>query len=229
MALITPPSWLQNGSYTAQNDRLNANATWATTGVRRTGDLAVTQSGTPAMSVSIAAGWGVILGNFTTNVGTYGFYNDGAVTATITTADPTLPRIDLVCITVNDSAYTGSLNSVIVQVVAGTPNASPTVPATPTNSLALARVAVAAGATSILNANITDVRTRADIVEATFTSSTTSTVPVRIELNAAQTGNALQIVNSSGTVLNGFDSSGNLLTGGIDAASLEYEFIMGAY
>jgi hypothetical protein len=229
MALITPPSWLQNGSYTAQNDRLNANATWATTGVRRTGDLAVTQSGTPGMSVSIAAGWGVILGNFTTNVGTYGFYNDGAVTATITTADATLPRIDLVCITVNDSAYTGSVNSVVVQVIAGTPNASPTVPATPTNSLALARVAVAAGATSILNANITDVRTRADIVEATFTSSTTSTVPVRIELNAGQTGNALQIVNSSGTVLNGFDSSGNLLTGGIDAASLEYEFIMGAY
>jgi hypothetical protein len=229
MALITPPSWLQNGSYTAQNDRLNANATWGTTGVRRTGDLAVTQSGTPGMSVSVAAGWGVIVGNFTTNVGTYGFYNDGAVTATITTANPSLPRIDLVCITVNDSAYTGSLNSVVVQVVAGTPNASPTVPATPTNSLALARVAVAAGATSILNANITDVRTRADIVEATFTSSTTSTVPVRIELNAAQTGNALQIVNSSGTVLNGFDSSGNLLTGGIDAASLEYEFIMGAY
>jgi hypothetical protein len=229
MALITPPSWLQNGSYTAQNDRLNANATWATTGVRRTGDLAVTQSGTPGMSVSIAAGWGVIVGNFTTNVGTYGFYNDGAVTATITTANPSLPRIDLVCITVNDSAYTGSLNSVVVQVVAGTPNASPTVPATPTNSLALARVAVAAGATTILNANITDVRTRADIVEATFTSSTTSTVPVRIELNAGQTGNALQIVNSSGTVLNGFDSSGNLLTGGIDAASLEYEFIMGAY
>lgn len=229
MALITPPSWLQNGSYTAQNDRLNANATWATTGVRRTGDLAVTQSGTPGMSVSIAAGWGVIVGNFTTNVGTYGFYNDGAVTATITTANPSLPRIDLVCITVNDSAYTGSLNSVVVQVIAGTPNASPTVPATPTNSLALARVAVAAGATSILNANITDVRTRADIVEATFTSSTTTTVPVRIELNAAQTGNALQIVNSSGTVLNGFDSSGNLLTGGIDAASLEYEFIMGAY
>jgi hypothetical protein len=229
MALITPPSWLQNGSYTAQNDRLNANATWGTTGVRRTGDLAVTQNSPTGMSVLVAAGWGVILGNFTTNVGTYGFYNDGAVTATITTADATLPRIDLVCITVNDSAYSGSLNSVVVQVVAGTPNASPTVPATPTNSLALARVAVAAGATSIVNANITDVRTRTDIVEATFTSSTTSTVPVRIELNASQTGNALQIVNSSGTVLNGFDSSGNLLTGGIDAASLEYEFIMGAY
>ena len=68
-----------------------------------------------------------------------------------------------------------------------------------------------------------------DIDEITFSSSTTSTVPVRIQLNAGQTGNALQIVNSSGTVLNGFDSSGNLLTGGIDAASLEYEFIMGAY
>jgi hypothetical protein len=39
----------------------------------------------------------------------------------------------------------------------------------------------------------------------------------------------MQIINSSGTVLNGFDSSGNLLVGAINVASMEYEFIMGAY
>jgi len=230
MALRTPPSWLQNGSHTAENDRLTANQiVWAQSGVRRTNDLAVSQSASPAMSVSIATGWGIIVGDFTSNMGAYSFYNDAATTATITAADPTNPRIDRVCVTVSDSAYTGTTNTIAFNVVAGTPAVSPTAPATPTNSISLATVAVAAGATSIVNANITNTRLRTEIDEVVLGASTNALVPVRIQLLAGQTGNALQIVNSSGTVLNGFDSSGNLLTGGIDAASLEYEFIMGAY
>lgn len=229
MALRTPPSWLQNGSHPAENDRLSMQAFWAVTGVRRTNDLAVTQNSPTGMSVLVAAGWASIAGTTTSNMGVYTVYNDASAVATITTADATNPRIDRVCLTVNDSAYTGAVNNVAINVVAGTPAGSPTAPATPANSISLATIAVAAGATTIVTANITDTRTRTDMDEVVFSSSTTSTVPVRIQLNAAQTGNALQIVNSSGTVLNGFDSSGNLLTGGIDAASIEYEFIMGAY
>lgn len=230
MALRNPPSWLQNGSHTAENDRLTANQiVWAQTGVRRTNDLVVSQSGTPGMSVSIAAGWAIVVGNFTTNMGAYSIYNDAAVTGTITAADPTNPRIDRVCLTVNDSAYTGSTNIVSVNVVAGTPAGSPSAPATPTNSISLATVLVGAGVTSIVNANITDTRVRTEIDEVVLGASTNALVPVRIQLLAGQTGNALQIVDSSGTVLNGFDSSGNLLSGGIDAASLQYEYIMGAY
>lgn len=230
MALRTPPSWLQNGSHTAENDRLTANQiVWAQTGVRRTNDLKVSQSATPAMSVSIAAGWAAILGTSTGTQGVYTVYNDAAVTGTITAADPTNPRIDRVCLTVSDSAYSGSVNTVAVNVVAGTPAGSPSAPATPANSISLATVAVAAGATTIVNANITDTRVRTQIDEIVLGASTNALVPVRIQLAAGQTGNALQIVNSAGSVLNGFDSSGNLLTGGIDAASIEYEFIMGAY
>ena len=229
MALRTPPSWLQNGSHPAENDRLTTQATWAQTGVRRSGDLAVSQSAVPAMSVSIAAGWAAIVGTTQSNMGVYTVYNDAAVTATITAANATLPRIDRVRLTVNDSAYTGSTNNVSVNVVAGTAAASPSAPAIPANSISLATITVGAGVTTILTANITDTRVRTEIDEIVFGATTSTTVPVRIQLLAGQTGNALQIVNSSGTVLNGFDSSGNLLTGGIDAASLEYEFIMGAY
>ena len=93
----------------------------------------------------------------------------------------------------------------------------------------MAQVAVAAGATSISSGNITDVRTRARIVEPTFTSASSTAVPLRIVLNSGQTANALQVINSSGTILNGFDSNGNLLGGSVNVASLEYEFIMGAY
>lgn len=229
MALRTPPSWLQNGSHPAENDRLTTQTVWAQTGVRRTNDLLVTQSATPAMSVSVAAGWAAIVGTTQSNMGVYNVYNDGATTLTVTAANATLPRIDRVVITVNDSAYTGSTNNVVFTVIAGTPAASPTAPATPANSISLATIAVGAAVTTIINANITDTRVRTEIDELVIGTSASTLVPLRVQLLAGQTGNALQIVNSSGTVLNGFDSSGNLLTGGIDAASLEYEFIMGAY
>lgn len=230
MALRTPPSWLQNGSHTAENDRLTTSQiTYGQTGIRRTNDLAVSQSTTPAMTVSIAAGWAVIVGDYTTNMGAYSVFNDAAVAGTITAAHATLARIDRVCLTIADSAYTGSTNTVTVNVVAGTAASSPVAPSTPVNSISLATVAVGAAVTTILTANITDTRVRTKIDEVVLGTSSATLVPVRIQLSASQTGNALQILNSSGTVLNGFDSSGNLLTGGIDAASLEYEFIMGAY
>jgi hypothetical protein len=229
MALRTPPSWLQNGSHTAENDRLTTTGSlWGASGVVRSADLAVTAPG-GTMTVSVASGWAAILGTYQTNMGTYMAYNDAATTATITTANPSNPRIDLVCITVNDAAYSGSLNSVAINVVAGTPAGSPTVPSTPTNSIALAQVAVAAGATSITSGNITDVRVRAQIIEPTISSASSTAVPFRIVLNSGQTANALQVINSSGTVLNGFDASGNLLAGSVNVTSLEYEFIMGAY
>jgi len=229
MALRTPPSWLQNGSHTAENDRLTTTGSlWGASGVIRSADLAVTAPG-GTMTVSVASGWAAILGTYQTNMGTYMAYNDAAATATITTADPSNPRIDLVCITVSDAAYSGSLNQVAINVVKGTAAGSPTVPSTPTNSIALAQVAVAAGATSITSGNITDVRVRAQIIEPTISSAATTAVPLRIVLNSGQTANALQIINSSGTVLNGFDSSGNLLAGAVNVASLEYEFVMGAY
>ena len=228
MALRTPPSWLQNGSHTAENDRLTTTGSlWGSTGIVRSADLAVTAGS--GLNLNVAAGWAAILGNYQTNMGTYMAYNDGAATATITTADPTNPRIDVVCITVSDAAYSGSLNQVAINVVKGTAASSPTVPSTPTNSIALAQVAVAAGATTISSGNITDVRVRAQIIEPTISSAAASAVPLRVVLNSGQTANALQILNSSGSVLNGFDASGNLLSGAVNLASLEYEFIMGAY
>jgi hypothetical protein len=118
-------------------------------GVRRTGDFAVTQNSPTGMSVLNCSGWAAIVGTTQANMGAYVAYNDASLAATITAADPTNPRIDRVCITVNDSAYTGSLNNVTINVVAGTPAVSPSAPATPANSISLATIAVAAGATTI--------------------------------------------------------------------------------
>jgi hypothetical protein len=79
-------------------------------------------------------------------------------TLTITTADPTNPRIDLVCATVRDAFYSGANNDVIFQVIAGTPAGSPVAPSLPANSISLATVAVGAAVTQINTGNITDTR-----------------------------------------------------------------------
>jgi hypothetical protein len=158
MALRTPPSWLQQGSHPAENDRLTMQGIVSSTGTIGTTSLAVTAQASPNMTVNIATGWGAVVSS-TANAGVYTFYNDATTVATITTADATNPRIDRVVATINDAYYSGTLNNVVFAVVAGTPAASPTAPATPSNSVSLATIAVAAGATSITGANITDTRT----------------------------------------------------------------------
>ena len=161
MALRNPPSYLQQGSHPAENDRLAWQAIYNTTGTVGDTSLAVTANGTPNMSVNVAAGWAAIVGTTTSNMGVYQVYNDAVTNLTVTAANASLPRIDKVVVTVNDAYYTGLLNNVTFTVIAGTPNASPVAPATPANSLVLATIAVAAAATTITSGNITDARVAA--------------------------------------------------------------------
>lgn len=207
MALRTPPSWLQNGSHPAENDRLSMQAIIATTGIIGTSSLAVTQAGTPGMAVQVAAGWGAVVGNYTTNMGVYQFYNDAATQLSVTAADPTNPRIDRVVVTVNDSYYIGATNNVTFTVVAGTPAGSPSAPATPTNSISLATIAVAAGATSILNANITD--TRVNI---------TTNLPVG-DIEGVTAGTGLSGGGTSGTVTLSLSTPVSVANGGTGITS----------
>jgi len=180
MALRTPPSWLQNGSHPAENDRLTTQALWTSTGVLRSTDLAVTQAASPGMSVLVASGYANIVGTTQANMGSYIAYNDASATLTVTTSNPSNPRIDIVVVQVNDAYYTGSLNSVSFSVIAGTPAVSPVAPTTPANSILLATIAVAAGATQILNANITDNRVVANngVVNSTSVLNVTDVVLV---------------------------------------------------
>lgn len=188
MALRTPPSWLQNGSHPAENDRLSMQAIFASTGIIGSASLAVTQAATPAMAVQSAGGFGAIVGNFTTNMGVYQFFNDAATQLTVTTSNPSNPRIDRVVVTIQDAFYTGSSNTVTYQVIAGTPAVTPVAPTTPVNSLSLATIAVAAGATSITNANITD--TRVNI---------TTNLPVG-DITDVTAGAGIAVTNSTGPI-----------------------------
>jgi hypothetical protein len=189
MTLRTPPSWLQNGSHPAENDRLTTQALWATTGIIKSDSLAVTQNSPAGLSILVASGWAAIVGTTQANMGTYVGYNDATVVLSITTADPTNPRIDRVCLTVNDAYYTGALNNAVLQVVAGTPAGSPVAPALPANSISLATVAVGAGATAITNANITDTRVLV-----------TTNIPESGDISSVTAGTGLSGGGSSGAV-----------------------------
>jgi hypothetical protein len=91
--------------------------------------------------------------------------------------------------TVNDAYYTGASNNVVLQVVAGTPAGSPVAPATPANSISLATVAVAAGATALTTANITDTRVLV-----------TTNIPESGDISAVVAGTGLSGGGSSGSV-----------------------------
>lgn len=155
MALRNPPSWLQNGSHPAQNDRLTTQALYNTTGIIGSSSLLVT--GTSGLGLSVASGWAAILANAASTYGVYVIYNDAANALTIPAYAVTNPRIDRIVATVNDSAIPyGSGDSVSFSIIAGTEAVSPTAPATPNNSISLATVLVPVGSGAI---TITDTRT----------------------------------------------------------------------
>lgn len=159
MAAINPPWTLENlATHHANVNRMFMSAiTGRGEGVVY--GFAVAQRGAGAnMSVDIAKGAAVIFGDDNEQQGTYGVVNDATTNVVIAAADPTNPRIDLVVARVRDSFYSGGTNAWAMEIVQGTAAGSPVDPAVPNGTLTLARVAIAAAAGSILNANITDLR-----------------------------------------------------------------------
>jgi hypothetical protein len=134
-------------------------------GVVEDGDLAVSQHAAGAnMQVDVAAGACWIKGDTDSNLQpTYRCYNDAVKSVTLDAADATNPRIDLIIAQVNDSAFTGSQKGFVIDKVTGTPAATPAEPALPDTAIKLAVIDVAANASSIVTADITDTRPRASV------------------------------------------------------------------
>lgn len=172
----TPPAWLQAGTYPAEDDRrLIATIFSDSEGIILSTDLAVTQRGAGAnMSVDVAGGRAVIKGDLATYEGSYFMENRGTTNLTIAAADATNPRIDRIVAEVLNAEYSGVSNLWRLRVITGTPAASPAAPALPTNAISLATVAVAALASSITNANITNLRTQAWIGNGTIICTQTT-------------------------------------------------------
>jgi hypothetical protein len=210
------PLWLQAGTYTSENDRMLLRALVDTEGITGSGDFKVSQHSTPAMSVDVAAGIAFVAR--TAGVGDlYGAESQALVTLTIAASDATNARIDIVVLRVYDAAYSGADSKGTLEVISGTPSGTPTAPATPSDSIKLAEVTVAAGSTSVLDAAILDTRPRAQLSMRRLTSDAAADVGLSIKMAASATGDALQVINNSGTVLAKIDKDGKVIAANLPA------------
>lgn len=132
-------------------------------GVVKSSDYTVAQASVPGKKVTVSGGVAYVLNSDYSDLSLaeqkyWRCKMAGDTDVTITDNISGNPRIDIICIKVDPTATPNgeATNVATLVAVAGTPAASPTVPATPDDYLKLADVAVANGFTSILNANITD-------------------------------------------------------------------------
>jgi hypothetical protein len=158
-----PPIFQQDNQYSARVFRQLLD-TVGTEGVVGSSDFEVTERGAgAAMAVDVAPGKAFVVGDDQSSQGTYLVAVESTVEVPIAPADSVDPRVDLIVAQVRDSNAGGpSGDDWLFRAVEGTPDPSPVAPAVPDSAIVLAEVAVAALATSILDANITDVRTFAE-------------------------------------------------------------------
>lgn len=161
MTVQNPPLYLQSEAHPAEDFRRFFTALFGDrAGVLTSTDLAVTEkSGTPDMSVDVAAGSVIVAGSSDTYQGHYFAENRGTTNVTITAADGTNSRYDLIVVRIQDSGHDGgSTDTVSIEVVTGTAAATPLFPTVPASSFVLATVLVPNGASTITNSDITDIR-----------------------------------------------------------------------
>lgn len=172
MAPLNPPAWQQAGTYPARLDRLtmagllaphnSAGPLVARSGVKPSpsnSGMQVLQRATPDKFVTVGAGTCFVAATSAIG-GSYECVNDAAYDVQIADAHATLNRRDLVVARVYDALDdVGSTNLWAIEPVQGTPAASPARPATPNACVVLAEVLVPGGSSSVVNANVTDMRT----------------------------------------------------------------------
>jgi hypothetical protein len=173
MAVTNPPGFQQNAGATHTAEILRnafnagmAGARSAASLTPRPGvhpslgqQLVVTQQSSPTMGVTVGTGQVFVPGTEGSAQGIYSCQAPTTTNLTITAANASLARRDLIMAQVRDTAYSGATNDWQLVVVTGTAASSPVDPTWPSNAIPIARVNVAANATSIVNANITDLRT----------------------------------------------------------------------
>lgn len=186
MPTLEVPVWMQNDTYAASQDRTLTDNLWGADGIINVGDMAVSQraAGTN-MSVDVASGVGIVTGDDTTAQGKYVIRHlSGPTNVTLTTAPGVgLSRIDLIVARIRDAAVIGGANNdFIFDKVTGTAasTGSQVAPSLPNSCMLLAQVLVGPNVSTIVNANITDMRRRAWNLSggtAICTSTTRPTAP----------------------------------------------------
>lgn len=130
-------------------------------GVGSLSDFALSAPGS-GLSVNVAAGECVVPGSaaFASTPSGYYLRNTASLNLPISTANPSNPRIDMVCATINDATYHGSTNNGVIQVVTGTASSGANLsnltgaPALPDASALIGYVLVPAAASNITSGDL---------------------------------------------------------------------------
>jgi hypothetical protein len=136
-------------------------------------------SASSGMNITIDLGTAVIPSAAGVTDGAYRVHNSQVRTLTCAASDLTNPRIDLAVTGVQDNG--DATSTPFIEIITGVPAPSPSVPSTPTNTIALAQVAVGAGVSSIVAGNITDVRVFTATPGGILPVATTSAAPSGVE------------------------------------------------
>lgn len=158
MTLLTPPGFLQAGTYTALLDRMYMNTAptlrdFAFLHRARQGFYASrypTYTNPANMDISISACAGIVANTFVTDGGEYRFVNPTGLTVTLAASSPTLNRIDVAGFRVFDNFYDASgQNQIVPAIIQGTGSAgAPSAPALPASFIPVVEALVNANATT---------------------------------------------------------------------------------
>lgn len=175
--------YLQTGSYNALDDRMLGGflLDYASDPLSGTGrifsGLQVVAQATPNMTVQVSPGRAVCP-TPASDGGGYAVMNDAALNINVSPVS-TLPRVDLVLLSVDDADYSGAIYGAKVTVLAGTPAASPVPPNQPAGTLLLATLNLLANATSVVNSAIA--KNLWNSHEAEYYASALQTLPINTE------------------------------------------------
>jgi len=131
------------------------------------------------------------------------FYNDEADVIEIATADATNPRIDLVYLDLSGAGTDYSLSPI---VATGTPAASPSAPATPTDCLALYEITVPANETSSANFTCTDKRVLISAVNENAAQAAADALTSEINAAASETAASASEIAAAASEGNAYSS-----------------------
>jgi hypothetical protein len=166
------PQWLQAGSYPASVDRRLVAALWT--------PAAQGCIVTPASAMTVNVSAGVCAVPTQNGTGSTLCTSDAVEQVTLTAANGSNPRIDLVTCHPRANELDGGGNTdFIFDFVTGVPAASPVAPSTPAGQLAVAQILVPTGSAAVTAANITDIRPALlnPIAEPATTSATLLSKP----------------------------------------------------
>lgn len=170
--------------------------------------------------ITLHASTWVIAGGAPATTGSVLWCPAGDVGKTVSAADPTNPRHDLVTLQVTDPGSSVAAGSSDVVIVQGTPASSPTDPAAPTGALVIARINVRAGSTSIVQNDITDLRTQIGLRDSQPNPAW--------DMSGLTASKTIANNTATGIILNSLNESAQLTAAALNPAAVTIE-VPGVY